>query len=170
MAENESMDTSTRVVPAYYALLQQGSSGPDVAQVQTWLNGLRGHWPSLPNLTVDGRFGNSTTEAVKKFQVLAGIKEDGKVGQNTWNALATAYGSLHGDSQVYPGIALRQGQQGGTVKALQEDLNRKDNAKLNADGKFGSATRQAVQMFQHCQRLTADGVAGKNTWERLKQI
>ena len=28
-------------IPAYYSLLQRGSSGPDVALVQTWLNGVR---------------------------------------------------------------------------------------------------------------------------------
>ena len=26
-------------IPGYYSLLQRGSSGPDVALVQTWLNG-----------------------------------------------------------------------------------------------------------------------------------
>ena len=26
-------------IPAYYSLIQRGSSGPDVALVQTWLNG-----------------------------------------------------------------------------------------------------------------------------------
>ena len=28
-------------IPAYYSLLHRGSSGPDVALVQTWLNGVR---------------------------------------------------------------------------------------------------------------------------------
>ncbi|MFR9066954.1 MAG: hypothetical protein ACLVJH_08600 [Faecalibacterium prausnitzii] len=28
-------------IPGYYSLLQRGSSGPDVALVQTWLNGVR---------------------------------------------------------------------------------------------------------------------------------
>ena len=28
-------------IPAYYSLIQRGSSGPDVALVQTWLNGIR---------------------------------------------------------------------------------------------------------------------------------
>ena len=28
-------------IPAYYSLLQRGSSGPDTALVQTWLNGVR---------------------------------------------------------------------------------------------------------------------------------
>ena len=28
-------------IPAYYSLIRRGSSGPDVALVQTWLNGIR---------------------------------------------------------------------------------------------------------------------------------
>ena len=28
-------------IPAYYSLIQSGSTGPDAALVQTWLNGLR---------------------------------------------------------------------------------------------------------------------------------
>ena len=33
--------TTHMAIPAYYSLIQRGSSGPDVALVQTWLNGLR---------------------------------------------------------------------------------------------------------------------------------
>ena len=36
--------------PPFYAVLREGSSGPDVAMAQTWLEGLRGEWPALPNL------------------------------------------------------------------------------------------------------------------------
>ena len=31
----------TMAKPAYYSLCQTGSSGPDVALIQTWLNGIR---------------------------------------------------------------------------------------------------------------------------------
>ena len=41
-------------IPAYYSLLQRGSSGPDVALVQTWLNGVRDASPLR-----DGAFGST---------------------------------------------------------------------------------------------------------------
>ncbi len=41
-------------IPAYYSLLQRGSSGPDVALVQTWLNGVRDASP-----LGDGAFGSA---------------------------------------------------------------------------------------------------------------
>lgn len=158
------------VMPAWYSVLQLGSSGPDQAQVQTWLNGLSAAGESLPMLAVDGNYGPATERAVRSFQKWAGLAEDGMVGSETWNALALAYRQRVGSEQVYPGIPLRQGQHGGTVKALQQDLNTKDHASIQEDGRFGSGTVQAVRMFQHCQQLNEDGVAGKLTWQRLRDL
>ena len=41
-------------IPAYYSLIQRGSTGPDVALVQTWLNGLRDTCTWYHELTPDG--------------------------------------------------------------------------------------------------------------------
>lgn len=161
------LDIAVTAQPEYYALLSQGSTGPDTAQVQTWLNGLRDKGMNLPRLTVDGRYGSSTTEAVKIFQTAASITMDGKVGHTTWNALYAAYAAAYGPGLVWPGITMRSGMRGGAVKAVQQLLNEKDGAKLNADGHYGSSTKRAVEMFQHCQRITVDGVVGRNTWDRL---
>lgn len=76
-------------IPAYYSLIQRGSSGPDVALVQTWLNGIRDSCTWHAALTVDGKFGANAEKAVREFQLRYGLKEDGKVGANTWNVLYT---------------------------------------------------------------------------------
>ena len=54
-------------IPAYYSLLHRGSSGPDVALVQTWLNGVRDACTWHDPLKADGKFGLSTENAVKEF-------------------------------------------------------------------------------------------------------
>jgi len=36
------------------------------------------------------------------------------------------------------------------------------------DGKVGPLTRQAVKKFQEANNLTADGIVGRKTWEKLK--
>ena len=74
-------------IPGYYSLLQRGSSGPDVALVQTWLNGVRDACTWYDALKADGKFGASTQRAVQEFQLKNKMNMDGKVGQNTWNVL-----------------------------------------------------------------------------------
>ena len=67
-------------IPAYYSLLHRGSSGPDVAMVQTWLNGVRDACTWHDPLKADGKFGLSTENAVKEFQLKNKMNVDGKVG------------------------------------------------------------------------------------------
>ena len=99
-------------IPAYYSLIQRGSSGPDVALVQTWLNGIRDSCTWHAALTVDGKFGANAEKAVREFQLRYGLKEDGKVGANTWNVLYARYTARHGLTVPYPGIVLRAAASG----------------------------------------------------------
>ena len=103
-------------IPAYYSLIQKGSSGPDVALVQTWLNGIRDACTWHDILKVDGRFGTACEKAVTEFQLRNKLNVDGKVGANTWNALYAKYTAAHGLHVPYPGIVIRQGSSGGTVR------------------------------------------------------
>ena len=153
-------------IPAYYSLIRRGSSGPDVALVQTWLNGIRDSCTWHAALTVDGKFGTNAEKAVREFQLRYGLKEDGKVGANTWNVLYTKYTAKHGLNVPYPGVALRTGNAGGTVRLVQQKLNSLGE-KISTDGKFGSATAAAVQRYQRRNGLTADGIVGKSTWEKM---
>ena len=152
--------------PAYFALTQNGSTGPDVSLIQTWLNGVRSRWPSIIALTVDGKFGTNTEAAVKQFQSLVGLTADGKVGVNTWNALYDRYAAIHGEGEQYPGTFIRNGTRGATVHSAQLRLNTK-GAVLNPDGIFGARTLAATKAFQASSGLSADGIIGPNTWARL---
>ena len=153
-------------IPAYYSLIQNGSTGPDVALVQTWLNGVRDSCTWYRELTVDGRFGTKSENAVKEFQLKNSMNMDGKVGANTWNVLYAKYSAKHGLNVPYPGVALRTGNAGGTVRLVQQKLNSLGE-KISTDGKFGSATAAAVQRYQRRNGLTADGIVGKSTWEKM---
>ena len=55
---------------------------------------------------------------------------------------------------------------GGTVRLLQQKLNTLGET-LSSDGKFGAATAAAVRRFQARNHLTADGVVGVTTWNKL---
>lgn len=65
-------------------LLKNGSSGADVKALQELLNQLGA------TLVVDGQFGSKTEAAVKAFQKKAGIKQDGKYGDQTHADLMAA--------------------------------------------------------------------------------
>ena len=153
-------------IPAYYSLIQRGSSGPDVALVQTWLNGIRDSCSWHAALTVDGTFGANAEKAVREFQLRYDLKEDGKVGANTWNVLYARYTAKHGLTVPYPGIVLRSGSVGGCVRLVQQKLNA-DGERLTTDGKFGASTVAAVKRYQTRHSLTSDGSVGKDPWEKM---
>ena len=153
-------------IPAYYSLIQKGSSGPDVALVQTWLNGIRDACTWHDILKTDGRFGTACEKAVTEFQLRNKLKVDGKVGANTWNALYAKYTAAHGLRVPYPGIVIRQGSSGGTVRLIQQKL-RGEGETLTADGRFGAKTTEAVRRYQKRSGLAVDGSVGAATWEKM---
>lgn len=65
---------------------------------------------------------------------------------------------------------VRNGSSGSDVRTLQTYLNVVSNAGLSVDGKFGSATQAAVKKFQSAHGLSADGIAGVQTWAKLLSL
>lgn len=61
---------------------------------------------------------------------------------------------------------LRRGDQGDTVKRLQDALNR-NGASVTIDGNYGRGTRSAVSAYQKTKGLGDDGVAGPATLRAL---
>lgn len=73
---------------------------------------------------------------------------------------------------LFPEYDVKQGQADGNVKLMQKYLNeirsiQPDIPALIEDGSFGSATKKAVQTFQNLYGLTADGIIGQNTWNKI---
>jgi len=68
----------------------------------------------------------------------------------------------------YPGVVLRRGMQGPSIKQVQERLNvLGTNPQLINDGVFGPLTEAAVVAFQGQRGLNADGIVGAITWNEL---
>ncbi|MFM9264320.1 peptidoglycan-binding protein [Tychonema sp. BBK16] len=65
-------------------ILKHGSKGEDVRKLQKLLNA-RGLCPEP--IALDGIFGRTTLDAVKKFQRQAKLPVDGIVGGKTWDRL-----------------------------------------------------------------------------------
>ncbi len=64
--------------------LRKGSRGSSVRDLQYLLNM---NLNPDPNLIVDGKFGNGTYEALKRFQAQEGLENDGVAGDKTWAEL-----------------------------------------------------------------------------------
>ena len=92
---------------------------------------------------LDGVFDTNTTLAVKRYQTSRGLTSDGKVGDGTWNKLK---------SDIIP---------------LQTSLKNKGYYSGTIDGVAGDATYNALVKFQSDNGLTADGMAGQSTLDKL---
>ena len=157
--------------------LRRGSTGSNVEQVQFWLSDLAQFDSSLPAVTVDGSYGAATERAVRAFQQKQGLTADGVVGRTTWNALYAAWLEAQSDlgGTAWPGTALRRGSTGMEVRLVQFWLrlaadNYSGLTTVTVDGSYGPATVSAVTAFQNEFALAADGVTGRSTWNKLKEV
>ena len=158
--------------------LREGASGQNVRLVQFWLKIARTVYPSLSNVTVDGKFGSATTAAVRRFQTYFGLTSDGVVGRTTWNKLYEVYNDIANkllSSSLrpgeYPGV-LRNGSSGTAVRELQFYLYlmsayESSIPAIGIDGQFGASTEAAVRAYQRFAGLTVDGIVGRTTWNSL---
>ena len=158
-------------------VLRRGSTGSSVEQVQFWLSDLAQFDSSLVRVSVDGSYGAATERAVRAFQQKQSLTADGVVGQTTWNALYAAWVDAQSDlgGTAWPGTALRRGDTGMEVRLVQFWLRlAADNYSVlrtvTVDGSYGAATVSAVTAFQSLFGLTADGVVGRSTWNKLKEV
>lgn len=115
-------------------------------------------------LTVDGIWGSASQKAyIKAIQTAlnsvygTGLTTDGIWGTNTSNACA-AHVLSEGANNLYVGV-LQIG-----LYAHGITLNN------GIDNAFGAATKQGVKKFQTSKRLTADGIAGRDTFAKLAGV
>lgn len=167
-------------------LLRLGTVGEDVRTIQRQLNRIRRNYPSIPNIPqTNGVFEATTRAAVRQFQSIFNLAVDGIVGRATWYKIKRIYNAVIKVSELYSeGItisdidriystSLRRGSRGNEVKLIQYYLNflsffNNRLPSIDADGIFGPATENAVKAFQSEYGLTADGIVGRDTWNRLQ--
>lgn len=77
--------------PSERAVLQIGNSGEDVKLLQTMLNKIGFHCGNM-----DGDFGQSTENAVKRFQTAYHLAVDGQYGKDSKAVLKAAYEAITG--------------------------------------------------------------------------
>ena len=146
--EISNSEANNEVIPQ----LQKDTQKGNVARIQSTLNDRYGL-----NIAVDNIYGNETKRALVKGlqtelnkQFGSKIAVDGIFGTNTYNAC----------------INVRKGAEGNITYLIQAMLVC-HSFDIDADGIFGIATESAVKEFQSRNGLSADGIVGKNTFNKL---
>ena len=167
--------------------LRQGSRGRSVAQLQTALNRISQSFPAIPKLSVDGIYGAVTEAAVRVFQRVFGLAEDGIVGRNTWYAVERVFtgvlklSELRSQGLRYEDLGwefpepLRVGDRGDRVRQLQYMLAVVAQfvqavPSVSVDGIFGPNTRDAVAAFQGYEGFPVTGEADDRSWNALYDL
>ncbi|MDA7028551.1 peptidoglycan-binding protein [Bacillus sp. CLL-7-23] len=83
-----------RPTPPPEQILKEKTSGSDVREIQVYLNEIAKQYTQIPKMTVDGKFGSATKNAVKEFQRIFIIPETGVVDLRTWYKMANLYYSI----------------------------------------------------------------------------
>ena len=95
------------------------------------------------------------TQFIKDVQKAIGVTVDGIVGKKTLAAVKNLI------------VSKSKNNKHAVVKPLQKYLNAQGFACGTADGIFGTKSHNAVVAFQKKYKLSADGIVGKNTWNKL---
>lgn len=83
------------------------------------------------------------------------------------NSSGTSSGQNQGQSQQQDDGILRSGSSGNAVEQLQKQLKELGYYTGSVDGSYGAGTTNAVKDFQQVNSLTADGIAGAQTLEKV---
>lgn len=166
---------------APFKTLQYGDSGDEVLAAQIMLTEL-GYYHGK----CSGDFLEGTQSAVRRFQKYNGMKETGKLSEETWERLfspaavhrdgSTPYATPSPVPETTPTPTpapftytrkLEYGMQNDLVAALQSRLAELGFYEAKVSGGYYKITRSAVRAFQQHNGLAADGVAGRQTQELL---
>lgn len=172
-------------VPSYPGVLSRGEMGENIYTLQRQLNRIAQNYPAIgEDIVLDGVYGVQTENAVKNFQRIFGLTQDGVVGRATWYKVKAIYnavkslGELASEGLTYEEIAeffpeeIAPGDSGINVRMVQFYLHflaTYDDtlSTLEETGYYDDSTRNAVRIFQQQRGLPATGVVDHVTWRSL---
>ena len=85
-----------------------GDTGENVKVIQYLLSVVAEFYNNIPPVAVDGIFGQSTQNAVLALQQMAGLYQDGVVGEDTWAALYRFYVGIVDTMSQYTNVIPEQ--------------------------------------------------------------
>ena len=186
IVENVTVEDSIPLTPT--VTLREGDQGVDVRLLQIRLNRISANFPGIPKISpIDGFFGSSTTESVKKFQEVFNLTQDGLVGKATWNRIQAIYNAV---KKLYTvsseglrveelgagySTVLQSGDTGDGVLTLQYYLSYialfvQSVVSAGFDGVFGEITENSVRSFQKTYGIEESGTVDRSTWSKIESV
>ena len=154
-----------------------------VRSLQYMLRRLASKYDFLPQLALDGIFGERTLEAVMLFQRELTPPVTGVVDQRTWDAIRDAWINLERETapprtlRIFPGEGhqVQPGMSGGTMvlpQTMFQILSQKLNGIVDApsDGYHGDASVENTRWLQGLAQLEQTGVMDRKTWDMLSRL
>ena len=166
----------------YPGVLQRGSSGTAVRELQFYLYLMSAYESSIPAVSIDGSFGAATENAVRAYQRFAGLTVDGIVGRTTWNSLYGRASALRSSGPVvtlkrlpYPGTPLTVGTESSAVLYYSILLQRiayyfdsVENPPLS--NLYTNETADATRSAQALLDLSETGIVDAETWTAVEAL
>ncbi len=172
--DKPAVEKPTTLFAGDYRTMQFGTAGNRVRILQRALLALGF------DTAVDGDFGSVTHAAVKAFQRIVGLTQDGKAGKKTLQKLEKYFdengkctsGPIAGNTPAEPEAdpnaptygmpkrTLRYGDKGLDVKYVMQRLFDLGYYNKKPDETFGSGMLTAVKAFQKKNKLAVDGAVG----------
>ena len=165
-----------------------GVVGNDVRTLQVRLNRISANYPAIPKITnVNGVYDKNTENAVKAFQKIFNLTQDGITGRATWYAVQRIYNAVKRLSELdseglkieeisrqFP-EELKPGDRGNFVRVVQYLLRyvaQFDNRvpEIAVDGIYGPKTEAAVKAVQGIYGLTQSGITNEETYAVLYDL
>ncbi|SFD20285.1 peptidoglycan-binding domain-containing protein [Clostridium uliginosum] len=189
--------TTIEGIPESYpgTALRLNDENNNVKVIQKQLNRISKNFPAIPKIpSEDGKFDKQTEDAVKMFQKVFNLTQDGIVGRATWYRISSIYVGVKRLAELeqepeyneekpsgyvqpdfdgqYPGYVLRECLVGEDVKWLQTYLQAiakryKQIPSICVDGVFNKKTKSSVMIFQKIFGLDVNGRIGVNDWGKL---
>ena len=150
-----------------------------IVEVQRYLHAAAESDERIPTSPIDGVYGNETRAAVKEFQRINGLCENGTADEETFRLLAfsasereTALAASHA-SAVDEEIPLRCGSHGASVRDLHTSLRSLSRyyelGDIPVGDFFVGETRDAVRTMQNIFRIEESGTADELLLLRLRR-
>lgn len=168
--------------------LKVGTAGDMVRTIKIQLNRISNNYPAIPKILDESEYFTIETEnAVKKFQEIFNLVQNGEVNKETWYKIKYIYNAVKRISDLYSegiskeeatllfGKVLKSGDTGSYINTLNYLISviaYFDNniPSLELTSTYNENTESMIMSFQEKYNLPVTGEVDAKTWKVIKDV